>query len=39
MGWLFFRESPATAFYAASALVVAGIVIVILNSPPQPRLR
>jgi len=44
MGWIFFRESPAPLFYAASALVVAGIVIAILNtsasrSHAQVRLR
>lgn len=37
MGWLFFREAPAPIFYAASSLVVAGIVMVILNRPAQPR--
>ncbi|HUG09771.1 MAG TPA: DMT family transporter, partial [Opitutaceae bacterium] len=36
MGWIFFRESPAPLFYAASALVVAGIVIVVLNTPASP---
>ena len=39
MGWVFFRESPSPVFYAASALVVGGIAIVIFNSPPQPRIR
>jgi len=39
MGWIFFSEAPAPVFYGASTLVVAGIAMVILNSPPQPRLR
>ena len=39
MGWVFYREYPAPVFYGASALVVGGIVIVILSSPPQTRPR
>lgn len=39
MAWLFFGEVPDAAFYGASALVVAGVVVVVLAAPPQPRLR
>lgn len=39
MGWMFFREAPAPVFYGASMLVVAGIVVVVLNTPSQPRAR
>ena len=37
MGFLFFHEQPSTLFYAASALVVAGIVLVVFSAPtPLP---
>jgi drug/metabolite transporter (DMT)-like permease len=36
MGYLLFREVPQAAFYAATAIVVAGVVIVILATPPEP---
>lgn len=39
MGWIFFRESPTPVFYGASILVVAGIAVVVLNTPSQPRAR
>jgi drug/metabolite transporter (DMT)-like permease len=37
MGWLFFGEVPVPLFYGASILVVAGIVVVVLSAPFQPR--
>lgn len=40
MAFFLFGENPAPAFYAASALVVAGIAMVVLNhSPAPPKLR
>lgn len=40
MAFFLFGESPAPAFYAASALVVAGIALVVLNhQPAPPRMR
>ncbi len=36
MGFLLFREQPAPLFYAASAIVVAGIALVVFSAPPGP---
>jgi drug/metabolite transporter (DMT)-like permease len=37
LGYFFFHEQPARLFYAASALVVAGIVLVVFSAPtPLP---
>jgi drug/metabolite transporter (DMT)-like permease len=38
MGFLLFGEVPQTVFYLATAIVVAGVVIVILATPPDPDL-
>ncbi|OHE81137.1 MAG: hypothetical protein A3G75_12405 [Verrucomicrobia bacterium RIFCSPLOWO2_12_FULL_64_8] len=35
MAFVLFREAPAAVFYAASALAVAGVVIVILATPSE----
>jgi len=35
MGYLLFREAPSVAFYAASAVVVAGLAIVVWATPPE----
>ena len=37
MGYLLFGEVPRTLFYVASAIVVAGVVIVVLGAPPEPE--
>lgn len=39
IAWFIFREAPALTFYLASALVVAGVALVVLQAPPQPRMR
>jgi drug/metabolite transporter (DMT)-like permease len=40
MAFWFFGEQPAALFYAASAMVVAGIALVVFASPTAPpRLR
>jgi drug/metabolite transporter (DMT)-like permease len=36
LGFLLFREAPPAAFYAASAIVVAGLAIVVWATPPDP---
>jgi drug/metabolite transporter (DMT)-like permease len=36
MGYLLFGEVPRALFYAASAIVVAGVAIVVLAMPPEP---
>jgi drug/metabolite transporter (DMT)-like permease len=36
MGYLLFGEIPKAVFYAASAIVVAGVSIVVLATPPDP---
>jgi drug/metabolite transporter (DMT)-like permease len=36
MGYLLFGEVPKAAFYGASAIVVAGLVIVVLSAPVEP---
>jgi drug/metabolite transporter (DMT)-like permease len=37
MGFLLFGEVPHALFYVASAIVVAGVVIVVLAAPPEPE--
>ena len=37
MGYLLFGEVPRALFYAASAIVVTGVVIVVLAAPPEPE--
>jgi drug/metabolite transporter (DMT)-like permease len=37
MGFLLFGEVPRALFYAASAIVVTGVVIVVLAAPPEPE--
>ena len=37
MGYLLFGEVPRGPFYAASAIVVAGVAIVVLAAPPEPE--
>lgn len=40
MGYLLFAEAPKPAFYVASAVVIAGVAIVVLSpGDPQPRSR
>jgi len=34
MAFFLFHEQPAPLFYAASALVVAGIALVVFSAPP-----
>lgn len=36
MAFLLFREHPAPSFYAASAVVVAGIALVVFSAPTRP---
>jgi drug/metabolite transporter (DMT)-like permease len=36
MGFLIFGEAPRAAFYATSAVVVAGVAIVVLATPQEP---
>jgi drug/metabolite transporter (DMT)-like permease len=36
MGFLIFAEAPRAAFYATSAIVVAGVAIVVLATPQEP---
>lgn len=36
MGYLLFGEAPRALFYLASAIVVAGVVIVVMAAPPEP---
>jgi drug/metabolite transporter (DMT)-like permease len=36
MGYVLFGEVPRMLFYATSAVVVAGVTIVVLAAPPQP---
>ncbi len=36
MGYVLFHEVPAAVFYAASAIVVAGLAIVVFSAPPEP---
>jgi drug/metabolite transporter (DMT)-like permease len=35
MGYLLFREVPAGVFYLASAIVVAGVAVVVFSAPPE----
>jgi len=37
MGFLIFGEAPHAAFYATSAVVVAGVAVVVLAAPQEPR--
>ena len=37
MGYLLFGEAPPVVFYAASAIVVAGLAIVVWATPPEQR--
>ena len=37
LGYLLFGEIPKALFYAASAIVVAGVAIVVLSMPPEPE--
>jgi drug/metabolite transporter (DMT)-like permease len=37
MGYVLFGEIPRGMFYLASAIVVAGVAIVVLAMPPEPR--
>jgi drug/metabolite transporter (DMT)-like permease len=37
LGYLLFGEVPRALFYAASAIVVAGVAIVVLSMPPEPE--
>jgi drug/metabolite transporter (DMT)-like permease len=37
LGYLLFGEVPRGLFYAASAIVVAGVAIVVLSMPPEPE--
>jgi drug/metabolite transporter (DMT)-like permease len=39
LAWLLFDEVPKPIFYLASALVVAGVAMVVLRAPAQPRMR
>ncbi|BET68158.1 DMT family transporter [Opitutales bacterium ASA1] len=39
LAWLLFDEVPRPIFYLASALVVAGVAMVVLRAPAQPRMR
>lgn len=40
MAWLLFGELPGPVFYAAAALVVGGVAVVVLSSPrTPPRMR
>jgi drug/metabolite transporter (DMT)-like permease len=36
MGFLVFHEAPRAVFYVTSAVVVAGVAIVVLATPPEP---
>jgi drug/metabolite transporter (DMT)-like permease len=36
MGFLFFREVPRAAFYVTSAVIVAGVAVVVLATPQEP---
>ncbi len=36
MGYFLFGEVPRAVFYAASAIVAAGVAIVVLSAPPEP---
>jgi drug/metabolite transporter (DMT)-like permease len=36
MGYLIFGEVPRAIFYAASAIVLAGVAIVVFSAPPAP---
>jgi drug/metabolite transporter (DMT)-like permease len=36
MGYFLFGEIPSTLFYVSSAIVVAGLVLVVLAAPPEP---
>jgi drug/metabolite transporter (DMT)-like permease len=37
MGFLIFGEAPRAVFYATSAVVVAGVAVVVLATPQEPR--
>jgi drug/metabolite transporter (DMT)-like permease len=37
MGYFLFGEVPRALFYVASSIVVAGVVIVVLASRPEPE--
>jgi drug/metabolite transporter (DMT)-like permease len=37
MGYFIFGEVPHAVFYATSAVVVAGVAIVVLATPPEPK--
>jgi drug/metabolite transporter (DMT)-like permease len=36
MGYILFQEVPPAVFYVASAIVVAGVIVVVLSAPPEP---
>jgi drug/metabolite transporter (DMT)-like permease len=36
MGYALFREVPPGVFYLASAIVVAGVAVVVFSAPPEP---